>query len=577
VVLWSGGIDTVILGVRFRATQASDGAIVAGAALLFLVWDRRRDRAAATGPARDRIAARFRRLTTPDGMFLTVLLAVAALARLWGLAFGLPHPMVRPDEDAVGAMAGAYYYGNLRPQIFDYPPLFMLAVALTLWVIFGEVPSLAARMNLHVGWPRLDLSAERIVARLLSAAAGVANVWLLYRVALRLFGRQTAFVSAAFLSLAFLHVRDSHFGVTDIAMTAMVTAGLLAIVQLAESGSRRDLIATGVLIGLAVATKYNAALLVLPAALAIVDDPLKRRIGARLIRLAALAALIAGLFVVISPYALLEYGRFAADAAGVSRHLSTGHGIDLGRGWTYHITTTLWYGMGPPLLVTGLAGLLLMVVREGRRGWLVALFPLAYYTVMGSGRTVFARYALPLVPFLCLSAGYAVTTAANWLAHRTRARWSAATTALLAAAILWPSARSVIAFDRLLTREDSRVIARRWIEQHIPPGATIAQIGAANAKVYVAGEESYVPAPPDSRPELIVIVSSPVTGAATEDIALLLAHEYDLSFEEQVVQENDPAHIYDRQDEFYLPLSGFDRIERPGPNVRIYVRRDPAR
>ncbi len=441
-------------------------------------------------------------------------------------------------------------------------------------MVFSETPSLASRLNLHVPRLHLDLSAERMVARLLSAAAGVANVWLLYRVAFRLFGRQTAYVSAAFLSLAFLHVRDSHFGVTDIAMTAMVTAGLLAVVRLAESGSRHDLIGTGVLIGLATATKYNAALLVLPAAMAIVDDPLKRPIGTRLIRLAALAAMIVGVFVVISPYALLEYGRFAADVEGVSRHLSTGHGADLGRGWTYHVTTTLRYGLGAPLLVTGLAGLLLMVVREGRRGWLVALFPVAYYAVLGSGRTVFARYALPLVPFLCVSAGYAVATVANWLArYANGARWSAATAALLTAVILWPSARSVIAFDRLLTREDSRLIARRWIEQHVPPGATIAQIGAANAKVYVAGDERYVAAPTDSRPALIVIVSSPITGAATEDIAPLLAQEYDLSFEEQVVSENDPAHIYDRQDEFYLPLAGFDRIERPGPNVRVYVRR----
>ncbi len=133
LVLLSGGIDTVIFGVRLRANQASDGAIVAGASLLFLIWDRRRVRARAVRPTRDTMAARLRRLTTPDAMFLAVLLAVAAVARLWGLTFGLPHAMVRPDEDAVGAIAGGYYDGNFRPLIFDYPPLFMLAVALTLW------------------------------------------------------------------------------------------------------------------------------------------------------------------------------------------------------------------------------------------------------------------------------------------------------------------------------------------------------------------------------------------------------------------------------------------------------------
>ena len=34
--------------------------------------------------------------------------------------------------------------------------------------------------------------------------------------------------------------------------------------------------------------------------------------------------------------------------------------------------------------------------------------------------------------------------------------------------------------------------------------------------------------------------------------------------------------VYDWQDEFYLPLAGFGGIERPGPNLTIYVRPDLA-
>jgi hypothetical protein len=60
-------------------------------------------------------------------------------------------------------------------------------------------------------------------------------------------------------------------------------------------------------------------------------------------------------------------------------------------------------------------------------------------------------------------------------------------------------------------------------------------------------------------------------------IAPWLTREYDLAFEEQVVREDDARNIYDRQDEFYLPLAGFHQIERPGPNVRIFVRRATAR
>ena len=53
-----------------------------------------------------------------------------------------------------------------------------------------------------------------------------------------------------------------------------------------------------------------------------------------------------------------------------------------------------------------------------------------------------------------------------------------------------------------------------------------------------------------------------------------MKREYDLQFAQQVVSEDDGANIYDRQDEFFVPLSGFHDIERPGPNLHIYVRRD---
>jgi hypothetical protein len=35
-----------------------------------------------------------------------VILPVAAMARLWGIHFCLPHPRCRPDEDAISAIAG---------------------------------------------------------------------------------------------------------------------------------------------------------------------------------------------------------------------------------------------------------------------------------------------------------------------------------------------------------------------------------------------------------------------------------------------------------------------------------------
>jgi 4-amino-4-deoxy-L-arabinose transferase-like glycosyltransferase len=576
-VLILGGFDTSVLGVRVRSHDWSDPAIVAVVSLLvfFRLRPGSYTRAFRSGRASAEAAARW--LRAPERLLLIAILVVAAIARFWALGFGLPHPAARPDEEAVGSMAGSYYLGNFEQTIFTYPPLFALVVAGTLWLVSRHVPSTLSWMNIRLGLSDSSAAAERIVARFLSAVAGVASVWLLFRIGARLFGRPTAFVAAAFLALAFLHVRDSHFGVTDIPMTCMVLVGFLAIVKLSESGSGRALVAAGLLTGLAVATKYNAALLVLPACFAILNDPLRRPMGIRLGRAVAFGAIMTAAFLIVCPFAVLSHEKFLADVMDVSRHLADGHGPDLGRGWTYHLTTTLRYGLGAPLLAAGILGLLLMVWREGRRGILVALFPVAYYAFIGSGRTVFARYALPVVPFLCLTAGYLVATMATAVTnYLRRPAWRTAATTVMTAAVLWPSLLSAIAFDRLIAREDSRVLARRWIEARFAPGTTVAQLGPSNGHVYIYYETVYVLSDATStpRPTLVIVASSPLGSTGLDSVAPWLEREYDLQFAQQVVAEDDAANTYDRQDELFVPLAGFHQVERPGPNLRVYVRRD---
>jgi hypothetical protein len=491
------------------------------------------------------------------------------VARLCGIDFGFPHLNCRPDEGAVVSIAGGLYSGDLNPHVFNYPAFFMLSIAVTLAILNTS--------GLLTGWT----SAYRI-ARYFSAAAGIASVLVIFRIGIRLFGRTTALAAAALLSLAFLHVRDSHFGVTDVPMTFLVLVAFLFIVRLSESGETRDLIAAGLAAGLATSTKYNAALIALPAMLVIGTG----RVGVqevwqeRLRRAALFGSMMVAAFLLTSPYTLLDYREFLEDFMFESRHLARGHGRDLGRGWSHHLVSTLRYGVGVPILASGIAGFLLLLWKDRRKGLLVALFPVTYYLVLGSGRTVFARYMLPVVPFLCLAAGYAVTEAALWLAARAgRPRLAPIVAAAGVLAVVWPSAQSVIAFDQLISLDDNRLLARRWVERHFPDDTTIAQIGIASGHVFLHDgyEPKYVRVSMRNRrnrPDLIIVQSSPLQRAPRELLRIegTLAKEYELAFNRNGVG-SDPANVYDWQDEFFLPLTGFKGIERPGPNFKIYIRR----
>jgi hypothetical protein len=144
--------------------------------------------------------------------------------------------------------------------------------------------------------------------------------------------------------------------------------------------------------------------------------------------------------------------------------------------------------------------------------------------------------------------------------------------------VLWPSAMSVVAFDSLIAREDSRLLARRWIESRFERGTSILQLGQSNGHAYISYETDYVltQVPSSDRPAMVILVSSPLFAPDLDSVAPWVRREYDLKYARRVVDENDPANTYDRQDELFVPIAGFHRIERPGPNLRIYVRRDLA-
>ena len=102
---------------------------------------------------------------------------------------------------------------------------------------------------------------------------------------------------------------------------------------------------------------------------------------------------------------------------------------------------------------------------------------------------MFARYILPVVPFLCLTAAFAVVHAGRSMAELSRrSEWAVVTTWGLALLVIAPSAWSVVQFDRLLARTDSRLLAAQWVERHFPRGASISEVGRRSTNLFFLPE-----------------------------------------------------------------------------------------
>jgi 4-amino-4-deoxy-L-arabinose transferase-like glycosyltransferase len=507
---------------------------------------------------------------------------VAAVLRVWGIQFGLPHTFTRPDEETVAGIAARMLAEGPNPRFFNYPTLYIYLVAFLDWACFrGAGPSDAARFLLD---------------RVTVAVLGTATVPVLFVAARRLFTTSVATIAAALLAVAFLHVRDSHFGVTDVPATFMVVlAFAVAATRSMDRAHRWNIVMGALVCGLAASTKYNAVCVVAPLIVAALQQnvaaerPAWRAAAAGIGLIVVIACGVAIGFVLGTPYAILDREKFMADRGAERLHFAAGHLIQVGVGWMHHLSFSLLHGLGPAFLLAAGVGSAWLLATDRRRAALVLSFPVAYYLAMGPARTVFVRYVVPLVPFAALLAAVAVDGLARRAGrlvgggHTARGVIAATLTMVVAASSLSRS----IAFDRLLDRTDNRVRAGMWVQAAFPDGATIHQTGSPYGRLQLvpgwrfpqwafdAGTGTFRDGgrPLAAWPRLVIVQTSPLTVYSEVPPALsrVLRDRYRSLQKFEVEDTHSSASpVFDQQDAFYVPLSGLERYRRPGPMIEVF-------
>ncbi len=531
----------------------------------------------------------------PAFWLLSVIVALAAYVRFRALSFGLPFTQARPDETFIIDAARAMLSGR-SPQFFDYPWLYIGTVALGdvayfVWGWFagwfGSISDMVASWPTH--WTPFFL-----IPRTLSAISGTLTVVLVYRLGRQVRDEATGLVAALFLAFAFIHARDSHFGTTDAMMTLFIVAAVSALVDADRSQRPSRYGVAGVLAGLASATKYNAVILAVPMAIVWilrVSDTRPRPLAAlRDVRLGYLVLGFVAAFGVGIPFVVIDNEAFMVAMRNLAGSMRVGDPrLELQNGWLHHLQLSLRYGLGVPMLITALAGVPLMLRVTPRVGAIVLSFPVAYYVVAGSIRNLFFRYTIPVVPFLCLTAAFLLC----WAVARVRARWTSesgplplswqAVTALVALGLVAPGAARVMELDRVLAATDNRVVIANWFEQNVPPRSSLVQSGSRFGHARFGLNMAYKEwrwtgrgftvdgAPATGKPEWILLQESPLP-SATQDVITEYLREGYVRVAKFKATTLDPDIVYDRQDAFFVPFNGLNRIRRPGPNFTLYKR-----
>lgn len=376
---------------------------------------------------------------------LAAVLAAAALLRLV-YAWPQPDPSRFWDERyGFRNVAAILIDGSAVPQHALYPTLSWLP----------HTALLAASEGLHraTGVEGLSIHLDREerlfsptayrLARLVSVLVGVWAVWLLYRLGGRVLDPAVGLVAALLLAGFWRHVIASvEFKPDSIAVALTLVAAGWSL-RAVRRGSWPAFLLAGAGIGLATAAKYNAALVAMVLAAAVAAEG---RGAVRLLpKLAGAAAASVAVFFALDPWPSLvlrdfrwQVGYYALEA----ERAGSGHGSVLVAAMEF-----LLRHHGPALAACAVAGLAVLgwravrAPREHRELIPVLVFAAGYPLVYAAVTRLFlGQNLLPVVPFTCLFAAWAIVAGGRALAARWRPfgspAWRAAGFAVLAVLVL---------------------------------------------------------------------------------------------------------------------------------------------
>ena len=442
----------------------------------------------------------------PDERFLTIVGSQVSLPASIGDYFNTPRSSLNP-------------YANGQPNY-----------------AYGQLPLTLTRLLAE--WTgRSGYDQIYGVGRALSTLADLGTIVFAWLLARRVFGVRTAHLTALLLALTVLHIQLAHFYTVDTFATFFAAGALFFGQRAWQRESLLDALLAGTMVGLSMASKVSALLLLPVLGLAFIWPRRGRPTVTQLLDgVTAFGVALVGAFFafrVAEPYAFLGpavWGlrlnpQWFTDKA-YQVEVSSGT-IDVPfmiqwagtSAYTFVLQNTIQWAMGPALGLTCLVGLAVGTWRlvrghaREREALLVLIWTLLNLAYFGGQFAKFLRYMLPTYFTLVMLAAYVLLLATDRLA-RARPWPSGGLHRWLAPAVVTSTALWALAFSNgIYGQPHSRLQASDWIYGNIPAGATLAtehwddrlplaQPGQDPGRYRYAELALYDPETPDKRAKL---------------------------------------------------------------------------
>jgi len=374
--------------------------------------------------------------------------------------------MFHPDErNIANAVSRISLWDQLDPGFFAYGGL-----TIYLYKVTGDGVSY---IKDDVGWTS-DWGKINIIGRYYSAFFSTITILTLFILARKLFNDQIAILSSFIFAFTVFSIQSAHYATTESVLGLFATSIALTSLWIFKKPSLLSYLVTGIILGLAVASKTSAlAFLAFPITASFFVF-VKHKISFMTLTALCIVMFSSALsvFSIFSPYTFLSSQKFIEsmeyENGVVKGTLPVPYTLQFTKTLPYIFQlTNLFWQMGLVAFFAILGTILICVraVQKREISLLIILsFPLAYFLYVGGWHTKFVRYMAPLLPFFSVFAAYVI-----WRIYtKNRLAGEVVITLVAFFTVAW-----ALAFFTIYTRPQTRIVASEWIYQNVPAGSRI--------------------------------------------------------------------------------------------------------
>ena len=402
--------------------------------------------------------------------------AIGAVFRFWNIGWD-SFRIFHPDERAILMVAGGLKF-PFNPRFFAYGslPIYLMRAA-------SEILSLFSKNIIPT-----EMRYLAICGRTISALLATLTIPLIYLISKRVFNKAVGILSAILLSGAVISIQNAHFVTVDTTLVFFIALIVYLSLLIFERHKMRDYILFGIVMGLALSTKFTACslfpLLFLAHFIRNNEEGitiLKPDIPNSLpyIGVALLSMLITTL--ISAPYYFFDFRNFLYSineqkeilVSGV-RYMPFVFQYVRTIPYIYQFKHYLLWSAGLPLGIISVVGFVYIMFwswRNRNRSSLliILLWFIPYLLYIGFWKAKFSRYLLPLVPFFCMF-GAKLIYDIYLFSSKKKIRMAVI---VISALVVGLNFAYALSFLNIYKSPHTRIQGSKWIYENIPKGSVL--------------------------------------------------------------------------------------------------------